>query len=63
MQFTILDTPWGSFGFVSADKRLVATHLPGPEGSLRRRITESFPEAVEAPDALRRFQQQYQLNL
>ncbi len=58
MQFTILDTTWGSFGFVSRDNRLVATYLPGPAHAIRRMIAESWPDAVEKTDALRRFQDQ-----
>lgn len=58
MQFTIFDTAWGSFGFVSRDRRLVATQLPDPERALRRRLAELFPGAIEDTDALRRFQQQ-----
>lgn len=58
MQFTIFDTPWGSFGFVSRGTRLVATYLPRSLKSLRRLIGQKWPQAIEVADALPRLQQQ-----
>lgn len=58
MWFTILDTTWGSFGFVSRDNRLVAAFLPAPAKAIRRTIAESWPDAVEKANALARFQKQ-----
>ena len=58
MQFTIFDTPWGSFGFVSRGTRLVATYLPRSSKSLHRLIGQEWPQAIEVADALPRFQQE-----
>ena len=57
-QFTILNTTWGSFGFVSRENHLVAAFLPDSAKAIRRMIAESWPGAVEEADALARFQKQ-----
>ena len=58
MRYTVLENPWGSFGFVSVGERLVSTFLPRTLLSLRRLISEHWPSAVDDPDALPSFQRQ-----
>ncbi len=58
MQYSILETTRGSFGFVARGGRLVATFLPHPRGNVRRAIAKAHPDAVEAPALLPRFRRQ-----
>ena len=58
MRYTIFDTAWGPFGFVTRNGRLVETYLPQSGSRLRRAIRASWPDAVEDGDALPQFQHQ-----
>lgn len=58
MQFALIETPWGPFGFVARDGRLVTTHLPDRAERTRRRIARAFPGAVEDAKALPVFRRQ-----
>jgi len=55
LQYRLVDAGWGSFGFVVREKRLIATSLPAPKASIRRRISQRWPDAVEGPALLPRF--------
>lgn len=57
-QFSIIPTAHGAFGFVTAGDRLVATFLPEPEGRLRARIAERWPEVRESKSLLPDFRKQ-----
>ena len=48
VRYTVFDTVWGAFGFVTRGKCLVATFLPQAEGRLRREIQAAWPDAVPA---------------
>ena len=58
MRYTVFDTVWGAFGFVTRGKCLVATFLPQAEGRLRREIQAAWPDAVEAANELPRLRKQ-----
>ena len=58
MEFTTVETAWGIFGFVACDQRLVATFLPQPRKVIRESIANQFPDALEAPRLLPRFQRE-----
>ncbi len=58
MQFSLIDTQWGPFGFVVRDGRLVTTHLPDNAQRTRRRIAREWPGAVEDTKALPGFRKQ-----
>ena len=58
MRYTIFDTAWGVFGFVTRNGWLVETYLPQSGSRLRRAIRASSPGAVEDHDALPRFRHQ-----
>lgn len=58
MRYTVFDTAWGAFGFVTRGRRLVATFLPEAEGRLRREIQAAWPDAVEADHELPRLRKQ-----
>ncbi|MFQ5495705.1 MAG: methylated-DNA--[protein]-cysteine S-methyltransferase [Phycisphaerae bacterium] len=45
MRYTIVPTPWGSFGFVSRDGRLLATYLPRGRPELIAAIGGAWPLA------------------
>ena len=47
MEYAIIDTPAGSFGFVAHDQRLVATHLPGKAQRIKKLIQQQWPDANE----------------
>lgn len=55
MQFRMIDTAWGTFGFVAKEKRLLATFLPQSERTIRRAIKDQFPDAIESKSLLPRF--------
>jgi len=57
MRYAIFDTAWGAFGFVEHKSRVCATFLPRVRQEIRRTIRVSWPDAIEAPDALPRFRQ------
>lgn len=50
--FTLIDTAWGTFGFVTSGDALLATYLPATERYIRRAIAERWPHAVEDARAL-----------
>lgn len=58
MEFSIIQTEWGSFGMVARNDRLVATFLPMREAELRSTIGRRYPEAVERKNLLPSFRQQ-----
>ena len=58
MQYAIIKTAWGAFGFVTRGKELVATFLPEPRQSLKRAIKTAYPEATESPQLMPRFRKQ-----
>ena len=58
MHYTVFDTAWGSFGFVTRNGRLLATYLPQPAGRIRRTIRAFWPEATEDRSALPAFRRQ-----
>ena len=58
MQYTLVDTDWGTFGFVSRGRRLVATMLPETKPGILRRIKRDWPDAVEDRNALPEFRGQ-----
>lgn len=57
MRYAIFDTAWGAFGFVEHKKRLLATFLPRKRQEIKQAIHASWPDAIEAPDLMLRFQQ------
>ncbi len=58
MEYTIFNTAWGPFGFVSEGKRLIRTFLPQPRVDIRRAIRKNWPDAEENLGALPRFRRQ-----
>ncbi|MBU0717701.1 MAG: methylated-DNA--[protein]-cysteine S-methyltransferase [Planctomycetes bacterium] len=58
MQYAIVKTAWGAFGFVTRGKELVATFLPESRQSLKRAIKTAYPEATETPHLMPRFRKQ-----
>lgn len=58
MQFRLIETPWGCFGFVVRDNRLLRTYLPQPKREITVRIADEVPDAVEAVDLMPGFCQQ-----
>ncbi len=58
VQFSIVQTDHGAFGYVAVGDRLVATYLPEPEGRLRARIAERWTEARESKSLLPAFRKQ-----
>ena len=57
LQYGIVKTDTGAFGFVAREKRLLATYLPEAEPRMRRRIRERWPDATENTRLLPRFRQ------
>ena len=57
VQYGIVKTIVGAFGFVAREKRLLATYLPEAEPQIRRRIRERWPDATENACLLPRFRQ------
>ena len=55
IEFAVIETQWGPFGFVAADDRLLATVTPSTERKVRKRIAEAWPEATERANLLPRF--------
>lgn len=56
MTYTIFETAWGPFCFVSQGGRLLSTYLPADRAGMLRRITQDWPDAEEAAKALPGFQ-------
>lgn len=56
MRYVVFDTEWGAFGFVEAERRLLATFLPRTRRETVQAIRSSWPQAVETADLLPRFQ-------
>ena len=57
VQYGIVKTNVGSFGFVARENKLLATFLPEAETRIRRRIREQWPDATEDTRLLPRFRQ------
>jgi len=47
MEFAIVDTKAGSFGFVAHDRQLVATYLPDKKDRVKKRVRREWPDAKE----------------
>jgi len=58
MDYAIVKTVWGPFGFVTRAGKLVATYPWRTEAAIRRTIAKQYPGAVEARNLLPRFQRQ-----
>lgn len=58
MRYSIITTAWGAFGCVAHGDRLVATYHPQDQRTVRRRIHDDWPDAVEDLHLLHEFQQQ-----
>lgn len=58
VQFSIIRTVHGTFGYVVREGKLVATFLPEAEPALRKRIRARWPDAKEAKGLLPRFRRQ-----
>ena len=58
IQFAIVKTSHGSFGYVADKEKLVATFLPEPEGEQRKRIASQWPSARESKTLLPAFRKQ-----
>lgn len=58
MEYAIIRTAWGPFGFVTRRAKLVATFFSRSEKSIRRTVAKQFPGAVETENLLPRFQKQ-----
>jgi methylated-DNA-[protein]-cysteine S-methyltransferase len=55
----MFSTPGGACGLVARDGRLVATYLPGQPERIRRRIRQSWPEAIQDDESTRSLQRQF----
>lgn len=55
MQFKMIETAWGTFGFVAKENRLLATFLPQGERTIHRIIKAQFPDAIKSKSLLPRF--------
>jgi methylated-DNA-[protein]-cysteine S-methyltransferase len=60
MDYGIVPTKWGSFGFVAQDEQLVATFLPRPATDVRKSIALRFPDANPNNRCLPGFRQEVQ---
>ena len=58
MDYAIIKTAWGPFGFVARTGKLVATYFSRNEATIRRAISQQFPGAVEAEGLMPKFQRQ-----
>jgi len=58
MEYAIIDTAWGAFGYVGTGRRLLATFLPAAKDRIRQDIRDRWPEAVENPMLLPAFHRQ-----
>jgi len=58
MDYAIVKTVWGPFGFVTRAGKLVATYPWRTEAAIRRTIAKQYPGAAEARNLLPRFQRQ-----
>ncbi len=59
VEFAVIETQWGLFGFVARDDPgapgLLATYSPSTESKIRSRIAEDWPDAKEQAALLPRF--------
>ena len=58
VEYGIVKTAAGAFGFVTRRHRLVATYLPQPKARIRQAIKKDWPEAVESAESLPAFRRQ-----
>ena len=58
MHYSVFETAWGTFAYITRGKRLVATFMPQREQSIRRTIVRRWLDATEAPNLLPKFQEQ-----
>ena len=56
MQYHVIETEWGFFGFVESKRKLLATFLPAGQQAVRRAIRAKFPSAIEDESVLPDFQ-------
>lgn len=61
MEYAIIDTAWGAFGYVARNDRLVATFLPAAKKQILPHIRSRWPEAVEKPKLLPAFRKQVEV--
>ena len=57
-KFSVMDTPWGAFGYAVRDGTLFRTFLPARVDSQRRAIRSSLPDAIEQAGLLPSFERQ-----
>lgn len=58
MQYRIIKTTWGYFGFVTRNNKLVATYLPESKSAIQKRINKNFPDATESKNLNPKFARQ-----
>lgn len=58
MQYNLVNTAWGWFGFVASKAGLVATYLPRAKQAVREAIHAAWPHAVESRELLPHFARQ-----
>jgi len=58
IQYTLVDTDWGQFGFVLLHRRLLTTYPPRTTIELLAQIHHDWDDPVENPTALPRLQQE-----
>lgn len=55
LTYGLINTAFGTFGFVARGERLIATFLPDTTERVRRVIKSRYPEAVERRDGFEKF--------
>lgn len=58
MQYRLMDTKWGWFGFVASKRGLVATYLPHGKREITEQILRRWPEATECGELMPEFAEQ-----
>jgi len=56
--YSLFETPWGIFGYVAEEDRLLATYLPRKVQEIRKSVRRRWPEARERADALPAFRRE-----
>lgn len=56
MRYAIVETTWGSFGYVERAGKLLATQLSGTPAQIRRIFRKRFPDAQEGRNLLPGFE-------
>ncbi len=60
MQFSTIETAWGTFGYVACAQKLVSTYLPASRKAIRIAIAHDYPDAVERAGLLPDFRREVQ---